>query len=154
MSALNDLKKNMFFELLNLAGRVYVVVRFSPDVDLGRRTFTPEEQKSGLTLVFTTRMAIQWDSVGLSTTLTFGAQPCRCFIPSHDMIAIYSPDLQVQLTASPDEALSRKPCCTDASCRDSAPSQKTAGKKRGTLIEVDFAKKLREKKEPFDKEDA
>jgi hypothetical protein len=148
---LNDLKKNVFFELLNLVGRVYMVVRYSPDVDLGRKVFTEDEKANGLTLVFTTRMNIQWDAVGLSTTLSFGAQAYRCFIPSKDILAIYSPELQVQFTTAPQELITgtdpepkKAPCAHP--CPEKLPIRKAAPK-RGALIEVDFATRLRKKKE-------
>lgn len=133
---LNDLKKNVFFELLNIAGRVYMVVRYSPNVDLGRKVFTEDEKTNGLTLVFTTRMNIQWDSVGLATMLTFGSQAYRCFIPAEDILAIYSPDLQVQLTCPGGDFPATE-------SKSEHPGQSAPRKKAGQVIEIDFATRLR-----------
>mgnify|MGYP001457267374 CR=1 FL=1 len=150
--SLSVLKKNVFFELLNLAGRVFLVVRHSEAIDLGRKTFTEEEKKNGMTLVFTERMSIHWDAAGISTTLTFGSQPYRCFIPSADILAIYSPDLQVQLTTAGDEQAenSADSACCGASCQKQPPPRK----KHGKVIAVDFAKRLRRTEDNPDKEDA
>lgn len=151
MTDLNDLKKNVFFELLNLSGRVYIVVRYSPDVDLGKKVFTEDEKLNGLTLVFTTRMPVQWNAAGIATTLSFGAQAYRCFIPSQDILAIYSPDLHVQLTCAPEDTatVTEKP-----SRGQTAPKQSPMRKKQGKVIEVDFAKRLRREADESDKEDA
>jgi hypothetical protein len=136
-----DLKKTVFFELLSLAGRVFIAVRYSENIDLGKKTFTEEEKRSGITLVFTDRMPIQWDDEGINTVLSFGSQTYRCFIPDETIFAIYSPDLRVQLTTAADEALDHpepKSECT-ASCRKKSGQQKESGK----LISVDFTNRVR-----------
>lgn len=150
--SLSALKKNVFFELLNLAGRVFIVVRHSEAIDLGRKVFTEDEKKNGMTLVFTERMAIQWDAAGISTTLTFGSQPHRCFIPSADILAIYSPDLQVQLTTAGDEPAENN--ADSAACGASCLKHQPPRKKRGKVIAVDFAKRLRRNEDNPDKENA
>jgi hypothetical protein len=55
-SGLNELKKTVFYELLNLAGRVLIVVRYSESVSVGNRGLLPEEKENGLVLVLTCRM--------------------------------------------------------------------------------------------------
>lgn len=152
--ALNNLKRNVFYELLELVGRVFVVLRYSPEVSLGKRHFTEEEKHSGLTLVFTNRMPLQWDDHGITTTLTFGAQAQKCFIPSASIVAVYSPELQVQLTASsPEDAEDEKlaspaPKGIDPARLRRGPRRATIrekGGQHGRLIEVDFAKRLKKK---------
>jgi hypothetical protein len=154
--ALNKLKRNVFYELLELVGRVFVVVRYSPEVSLGKRHFTEEEKHSGLTLVFTNRMPLQWDDHGITTTLTFGAQAQKCFIPSASIVAVYSPELQVQLTASsPEDAEdeehpSHAPKEIDPARLRRGPRRATIrekGGQHGKLIEVDFANKIKKKSE-------
>jgi len=150
--SLSALKKNVFFELLSLAGRVFIVVRHSEAIDLGRKVFTEDEKKNGMTLVFTERMAIQWDAAGISATLTFGSQRHRCFIPSADILAIYSPDLQVQLTMAGGEPTENT--ADSAGCGASCLKNQPPRKKHGKVIAVDFARRLRRHEDNADKEDA
>jgi hypothetical protein len=96
-------------------------------------------------------MPVQWDAAGIATTLSFGAQAYRCFIPSPDILAIYSPDLHVQLTCAPEDAAS---VLERSSREQTAPKQAPLRKKQGKVIEVDFAKRLRRGGDESDKEDA
>ncbi len=150
--------------MLDLAGRVFIVIRHSPEVNLGKRTFSDEEKRSGLTLVFTSRMRMQWKEYGISATLSFGSQAQKCFIPSKDIVAVYSPEMQVQLTASAREA-------EDADSRQPGPKPLSldpvhmrrgsrrakscdSAQRHGKLITVDFAQKLQRRKDDTGKEDA
>lgn len=95
---LNELKRHTFFEILELAGRVFIVVDYSEDVIIGKRGFLPEEKERGLVLVFNSRMKFQWHEDALTATLVFGSTPERCYIPINAIAAVFSPDLRVQLT--------------------------------------------------------
>ncbi len=162
--ALNSLKRSVFYELLDLVGRVFIVVRYSPEVDLGSRAFSDEEKQSGLTLVFTSRMRVQWEEHGITTTLTFGARAQKCFIPSNDVAAVYSPEMQVQLTAAAQDtehadsrqAGTKPQVLNQVHVRRGLRRAKECESKQqhGKLLKVDFAQKLRRKKDDTGKEDA
>jgi hypothetical protein len=100
---LNELKKHTFYELLNLAGRVYLLVKYSENVQIGNRGFLPEEKEHGLVLVLNTKMHFTWDEYGISVKLVFGESPQKCFIPADDILAIYSPELNSQLIIGPQQ---------------------------------------------------
>lgn len=93
---LNELKANIFYEILNIVGRVFIVVRYSESVKLGKRGFLPEERENGLVLVFNNKMKFTWGEAGIEATLVFGNLLQRCFIPEDDIVAVYSPELKVQ----------------------------------------------------------
>jgi hypothetical protein len=96
---LNSLKKHIFYELLDVAERVMVLVRHSPDVVIGNRGFVGEEKESGVVLVFNPKMKFTWDEYGISATLVFGSAPQKCFIPAGSIAAVYSPELNIQFVA-------------------------------------------------------
>lgn len=95
-SEMNNLKKHIFYEMLNLAGRVFILVRHSDDVIIGRRGFLPEEKEKGLVLVFNSRMNFVWDDEGISVKLVFGAVTEQCFIPAGRIASVFSPELNAQ----------------------------------------------------------
>lgn len=98
---INDLKKTVFYEMLNMAGRVFILVKHSGKVTIGSRGFTQEEMENGIVLVFNQTMNFTWDNAGISAALAFGAAFQRCFIPADDIVMIYSPELNSQfVTAS------------------------------------------------------
>lgn len=132
---MNELKRKVFYEMLNLAGRVFILVRHSDNVIIGRRGFTDEEKKNGLILVFNQRMRFSWDDDGISATLVFGTTPERCFIPSEDIIFIFSPELRSQFVVSPE---------TGEKERDREDSIKKRDEKvEDKVVRVDFSKKKR-----------
>jgi len=98
---LNELKKKVFHEILDIVGRVFIVARYSEHVIIGKRGFTEEEKKDGLVLVFNVHMSFAWDESGISSTLVFGTTPQKCFVPAEDIVAIYSPELQCQFISAP-----------------------------------------------------
>jgi stringent starvation protein B len=98
---LNSLKKHVFCELLRIAGRVFVLVRYSEHVVLGNRSFNAEEKKKGIVLVFNSGMHFQWDEYGITATLVFGSSPQKCFIPVDDIAAVYSHEVGAQFIVSP-----------------------------------------------------
>lgn len=140
-TSLNALKKHVFFEFMSLAGRVFVLVRYSENVVLGNRMFTAEEKENGIVLVFNLKMNFMWDEYGITATLVFGTSPQKCFIPANDIEVIYSPDLKAQFMASHQQPpdINHK----DIGCPGTKIEQNDSkGKKqKGHVIEVDFTRK-------------
>jgi hypothetical protein len=94
--------QNVFYDLLNDYGQVYVVVRHSDKTTIGNRGFTEEEKKQGLILIFNQKnhKTLQWTEDGsIITTLGFGAgnRPEKCFLYSDDIVSVFSPDARVKL---------------------------------------------------------
>lgn len=100
-AGLNDLKRDVFFRLMEAAGRVFILVRYSEAVRIGRRGFLPEEKETGITLVFSRQMKFTWDESGIHVTLLFGT-PEKCFIPPDDIMAVYSPELGARFIVAPE----------------------------------------------------
>jgi hypothetical protein len=124
-SRLNGLKKNIFYEMLDMAGRVFIVARYSEDVVIGNRGFTEEEKRNGIVLVFNKSMNFTWDDFGISSTLVFGTSPQKCFVPLDHIVAIYSPELRSQFITSSE-----------------IPGSEETGEKAGpNVVQVDFTKK-------------
>jgi hypothetical protein len=98
---MNDLKKQVFFDMMKLAGRVFVLVEYSDRVVIGRRGFLPEEKEKGIILVFNDRMKFDWDHAGISATLSFGTGMEKCFVPADSVISIFSPELSAQFSVTP-----------------------------------------------------
>jgi hypothetical protein len=95
---LNELKKQTFFDLLELAGRVFIIVDYDESVVIGKRGFLPEEKERGLVLVFNSRMKFSWENDAITATLVFGSTPEKCYIPVNAIAVVFSPDLRVQLS--------------------------------------------------------
>jgi hypothetical protein len=94
--------QNVFYDLLNDYGQVYVVVRYSDKTTIGNRGFTEEEKKQGLILIFNQKnhKTLQWTEDGsIITTLGFGAgnRPEKCFLYFDDIVSVFSPDARVKL---------------------------------------------------------
>jgi hypothetical protein len=131
---LQELKKQIFFEMLDLAGRVFILVRHSDNVVIGKRGFLPEEKEKGLVLVFNKEMNFQWDQSGISAKLVFGATAEHCFIPDDDILSVFSPELLAHFTVSPDERHSSDTTLS----RTAEPQRKSSGEK---VVQVDFKRK-------------
>lgn len=99
INRLNELKKYTFFEILELAGRVFIIVDYDENVVIGERGFLPEEKERGLVLVFNSKMKFNWDEQAITATLVFGSKPEKCYIPVNAIAGVFSPDLRIQLTA-------------------------------------------------------
>lgn len=127
---LEDLKKQVFYDMLNIAGRVYIAIRCGDDVVIGRRGFLPEEKEKGLVLVFNKKMNFSWDDDGISITLVFGTSPEKCFIPKESITTIFSPELNATFSV----VLNEEDKTAGAVIR-SAAKTKPQGKK---VIKVDF----------------
>jgi hypothetical protein len=132
---LTDLKKHVFFELLDMAGRVFIHVRYSDDVLIGERGFLTEEREKGLILVFNARMNFDWNEHGISATLGFGTKNEKCFVPSDNVTSVFSPDLNAQFSVSPsaEEAGQKK--------QIEKAVKKVHSISKEKVIKVDFRKK-------------
>ncbi|MBF0345811.1 MAG: hypothetical protein HQL06_16480 [Nitrospirae bacterium] len=97
---MNELKSKIFYDILNMVGRVFVIVKYSDNVQVGNRGFTKEEKEDGLTLVFNSSMNFVWQDDILEAKLVFGTTSQRCVIPVQYIVAIYSPELQTQFVTT------------------------------------------------------
>jgi hypothetical protein len=100
ISSLNELKKKVFYDMLDLAGRVFILARYSEDVTIGNRGFLPEEKEKGIVLVFNKRMNFEWTDLGISAKLVFGSVTHQCFIPHDKIISVFSPELSAQFAVA------------------------------------------------------
>lgn len=133
---IHALKKMVFYELLGLAGRVFIVTRYSENVSIGNRGFMPEEKKNGLVLVFNSQMKFAWNDQGIEATLVFGSSPQKCFIPQEDIIAVYSPEFEAQFITTPSGADGKIPR------EESFPEEPRHREENGEkVIRIDFGKK-------------
>ncbi len=132
---LEELKKQVFYDLLNIVGRVFIAIAYSDAVIIGRRGFLPEEKEKGLILVFNNKMKFSWDDYGISTTLAFGQTPEKCFIPQESIITIFSPELNAQFSALSKEGEDLK----EPQKKIKVTEKKTSPDKK--VINVDFKKK-------------
>ena len=129
---LTDLKKHVFFELLDMAGRVFIHVRYSDDVLIGDRGFLTEEKEKGLVLVFNANMKFEWNEQGISATLGFGPKTEKCFVPPESIISVFSPELNAQFSVSP--------AAQEAGQRKQA-AKKVRSISEQKVIKIDFSKK-------------
>jgi hypothetical protein len=135
---LEELKKQVFYDMLNIVGRVFIAVRHGDDVVIGKRGFLPQEREKGLVLVFNQKMNFSWDDVGITTTLAFGTTAEKCFIPQESIITIFSPELNAQFSAlSKDGEDSKEPQKKIRIAEKKASADKPDKK----VISVDFRKK-------------
>lgn len=125
---LNELKKTVFYEMLEAAGRVFVVSRYSENVVIGRRGFTADEKINGIVLVFNKNMNFTWDESGISSTLVFGTSPQKCYIPADDIAAVYSPEMNCQFISGEQT-------------RPKSPEEKEEVETGPNVVKVDFSKK-------------
>ncbi len=132
---LEELKKQVFYDMLNIVGRVFIAVRYGEDVVIGKRGFLPQEREKGLVLVFNKKMNFTWDDLGITTTLAFGTTPEKCFIPQESIVTVFSPELNAQFSALTKEGEDSK----EPQKKIKAPEKKTSSDKK--VISVDFKKK-------------
>jgi hypothetical protein len=88
--------QNLFYDLLNDYGQVYLVVKYSENTKIGNRGFTEEEKKKGLALIFNQKnhKNLQWtDDGSIVTALGFGTgnRPENCFLHADDLVSVFSP---------------------------------------------------------------
>lgn len=136
----NELKRKVFYDILNIVGRAFVLVRYSDDVVIGKRGFLPAEKEKGLVLVLNSRMNFEWDDSGISATLVFGNTPEKCFIPADAVVSVFSPELSAQFSIipgekeAPGEKAEKKP----EKVKSEGKGKATGDKK---VVKVDFSKK-------------
>jgi len=141
-SDLGDIKRDLFYRLLNDAGRVFVHVRPSMELEIGRRGLVGDELKNGITLVFNSRMKFDWGDYGIEVTLVFGSTPEKCFIPSNAIDSVYSPELKVQLLMEQsDEAPPAMDRNNHGAGEKHSDKAVRSAKVDGNVIEVDFQKR-------------
>ncbi|RMG71063.1 MAG: hypothetical protein D6710_06505 [Nitrospirae bacterium] len=136
MKELNRLKRDIFYELMNIVGRVFIVVRYHRDVKIGQRGFLPEEKEKGIVLVFNSRMKFSFDHWGIEAKLVFGTRVEHCLIPVQHIIGIYSPELNCQFFALPPELEENKER-EEKEEKDEEIKQTESSK----VVKVDFRKK-------------
>ena len=129
---LTDLKKHVFFELLDLAGRVFVLVGHSDNVLIGERGFLPEEKEKGLVLVFNRKMNFEWNAQGISATLGFGQRTKNVLSPLKTLFR-FSP---LTLTPSFQSPLPRR-----IRSKQTGREKGASAFKKEKVIKVDFGKK-------------
>jgi hypothetical protein len=93
--------QNLFYDLLNDYGQVYMVVKFSDKTIVGNRGFTEEEKAKGLVLLFNRQnhKNLQWTDEGsVIATLGFGTnnRPEKCFFYFDDIVSVFSPAARVK----------------------------------------------------------
>jgi len=104
LAGLNKLKQCVFYELLEIVGRVFIIVRYHEDVRIGSRGFLPEEREKGIVLVFNKKMNFNWHDWGIEARLVFGSSTEHCLIPVEHIIGIYSPELNTQFLSLYEES--------------------------------------------------
>jgi hypothetical protein len=142
MSELADIKRDLFYRLMDDAGRVFVHVRPSMELEIGRRGLVGDELNNGITLVFNSHMKFDWGDYGIEVTLVFGSTPEKCFIPADAIDAVYSPELKVQLMMEQADDMSRPRDSKDNKDKvTKSASTDPVTKAEGKVIEVDFHKR-------------
>jgi hypothetical protein len=94
--------QNLFYDLLNDYGHVFIIVKHSDKTIIGKRGFTDEEKEKGLILVLNNKnyKNLQWTEDGsIVAALGFGVNNRieNCFIYHEDIMAVFSPDAKVKL---------------------------------------------------------
>jgi hypothetical protein len=129
---LNELRKQVFYEMLGLAGRVFVAVGYGDDVVIGKRGFLAQEIEKGIILVFNQKMNFTWDDEGITATLVFGTTPEKCYIPQSRIMTIFSPELNAQFSTFPQKETTSQDLQKEDTEKPSADEK---------VIKVDFKKK-------------
>jgi hypothetical protein len=129
IDSLNNLKRHIFSELLNLTGRVFIIVRYHEDVKIGNRGFLPEEKDRGIVLVFNKRMNFIWHEWGIEAKLVFGSTVEECVIPIEHIIGIYSPEANTQFL-----------CLAEASAEETITTENRR-EENNKVVRIDFKKK-------------
>lgn len=93
--------QNLFYDLLNDYGKVFLLIKYSEKTIIGNRGFTDEEKKSGMILVFNNRnhKNLHWLEDGsITATLGFGLTNKQetCFLHVDDIVSVFSPEAKVK----------------------------------------------------------
>ncbi|QWR76814.1 hypothetical protein [Candidatus Magnetomonas plexicatena] len=135
----DGLKSRVFYDILNIVGRVFVIVKYAPDVIIGGRGFLETEKHNGLVLVFNQRMDFTWGPDGLiEAVLQFDGKSEACQIPSEHVLAIYSPEVQVQFVSMYQRDNINTPAENITPAAGEETGQQTA---YDNVLRVDFTKK-------------
>ncbi|MCK4911065.1 MAG: hypothetical protein KAR83_05465 [Thermodesulfovibrionales bacterium] len=136
-------KRDFFNRLMEMSGRVFILVRHSDKVIIGHRGFSKDEKQSGITLVFNPDMHFIWDEAGISATLSFGSTAEKCVIPSSDIVAIFSPEAGVQMSFDPErlEAVSKDSKAVEKESSSKGSDPEVKGSSDHKVIRVDFHKR-------------
>ena len=129
---LDELRKQVFYEMLGLAGRVFVAVGYGDDVVIGKRGFLAQEKEKGIILVFNQKMNFTWDDDGITATLVFGTTPEKCYIPQNRIMTIFSPELNAQFSTFPQKETATQDVPKEDTEKPSVDEK---------VIKVDFSKK-------------
>lgn len=136
---LANLKKLVFYEMLEIAGRVFIIVRYSERVRIGTRGFTEDEKKNGIVLVFNKAMNFSWDDSGITAVLVFGPSQQKCFVPAEDIIMIYSPEMNSQF-------ISAQPAVAETADKEEPEhTENPLASRDSNVVSVDFKKKKNKK---------
>jgi len=138
---ITELKQQIFFDLMNIVGRVFVLVKYSEDVVIGNRGFLPEEKEKGLVLVFNSRMNFNWDESGIAAKLVFGAATEKCFIPADSILSVFSPELSAQFVTSAEKRAESHESAKPVKPEPAKPVKDVKSNKDNKVVEVDFRKK-------------
>ena len=95
--------QQLFYDIWNDFGSVYLLVKYSSRTSIGKRGFTEEEMKQGLVLVFNnkTNNKLEWDAEGnLICVLGFGARKEEVCIHHDDLLGVFSREAGVQFLRS------------------------------------------------------
>ena len=138
VSKIQELIKHVFFDVMDIAGRVFVAIAYSDMVKIGTRGFLAEEKERGLVLVFNKQMNFQWQDEGINTSLIFNGTLHKCFIPISNIMAIYSPELKLQFVIEPLLLKKEQSAQEEAPLKNEKKELKDAGNK---IVQVDFTKK-------------
>lgn len=132
---LNGIKRQVFFDMMDLAGRVFILVDHHEDVSIGKRGFLPEEMEKGIILVFNKRMNFEWGDDGISARLVFGANTEKCYIPMEHIVSVFSPELSAQFSVIPADP------APEAAQGQKAERPRPEPSREGKVVKVDFNKK-------------
>jgi hypothetical protein len=94
--------QNLFNDLLDDYGQVYLVVKYSENSVIGQRGYTADEKEKGIVLVFNQRNCknLQWtDDGSIIATLGFGInnRAEKCFLHRDDIVSVFTPGAKVRL---------------------------------------------------------
>lgn len=95
---LTDLRKSVFYNILDMAGKVYIVVKYSEESIL---PWTKKHIKEGsMSLVFnqSNYKNLVWTNSRVNVVLGFSDTTMQCTFPSKDIIAIFSPQLNIHFS--------------------------------------------------------
>lgn len=135
--------QNLFYDILNEYGRVFVVIKHSERTVIGSRGFIDEEKKNGLALAFNNKnyKTLQWTEDGsIIAALGFGAvnKIENCFLHCDDIVSVYSPDAKIKLDRW-DMPEAEDSVSESLKIRDSKKDAKTGGK----IVSLESFKKIK-----------